>query len=144
VEASSDMLSIASERISGETGDQLKFIHGNEESIPEGIVFDVIITHFLLDLFSNEKGLALCRNLYRNLQSGGLWLISDFVDGGKWWQRVMLWMMYRFFVLTCRIEATTLPPWEYQLRTAGMRERVFKLFFSGFIKSVVYRKEAGL
>ena len=143
VEASSEMLSKASERITRGPRDQIKFIHGTEESVPEGIAFDVIITHFVLDLFPNEKGFAFCRNLCEKLQPDGLWLISDFVDGRKWWQQVMLWVMYRFFVLTCKIEATVLPSWEYQLRMAGMRERAFKLFFLGFIKSAVYSKEAG-
>jgi tRNA (cmo5U34)-methyltransferase len=142
VEASSEMLAMASKKVKPEVRNKVNFIHGTEAAIPEGIVFDVIITHFFLDLFPNEKGLALCRNLYRQLQPRGLWLISDFVNGGKWWQRLMLWMMYRFFVVTCKIEATSLPSWESQLRLAGMREKTFKLFFRGFIKSAIYIRDS--
>ena len=138
VEASSGMLVLAAEKTGEEFKKDVRFIHGTEEAIPERVMFDAIITHFFLDLFPEDRLLALCRQIVPKLQDGGLWLVSDFVDRGRWWQRMMLWVMYRFFVLACRIEATRLPAWNDVLGLSGLRQREEKLFFGGFIKSTVY------
>jgi len=140
VEASFAMLTLADRNVSGELRKNITFIHGTEESIPEGMEFDVIITNFFLDLFTDRKVHAVCRKLHGKLHRDGLWIISDFVNGGKWWQKMMLRMMYRFFVVTCKIEASALPSWEAQVRVAGMKEKACKLFFGGFIKTAIYDK----
>lgn len=141
VEASSEMLSMAAKKISAESRGRLSFIHGTEKSIPQGIRFDAVITNFFLDLYPDQELREISERIYHSLDSKGLWLVSDFVNGGKWWQRMLLWVMYRFFVITCNIKASALPSWEIQLKSAGMKENTFKLFFGGFIKSVVYEKD---
>jgi ubiquinone/menaquinone biosynthesis C-methylase UbiE len=142
VEASSGMLVLATEKTGEKFRKNVQFIHGTEESIPEGVMFDAIITNFFLDLYPVNTLLVLCHQIVPKLHDGGLWLVSDFVDGGKWWQRIMLWLMYRFFVLACKIEATRLPAWNDLLRISGLRQRGVKLFFGGFIKSAVYTRKA--
>lgn len=141
VEASSEMLSIAGKRISGEYRSRLSFIHGTERSIPEGIRFDAVMTNFFLDLYPDQQLSEIIEKIYHMLDKKGLWLVSDFVDGGKWWQRMLLWVMYRFFVITCDIKASGLPSWGIQMKSAGMKEITSKMFFGGFIKSVVYEKD---
>ncbi|HET9486104.1 MAG TPA: class I SAM-dependent methyltransferase [Chryseosolibacter sp.] len=141
VEASSGMLALARKKTAGKFTENVQFIHGTEESIPEGVIFDAAITNFFLDLYPEDRLLGLCRQVIPKLHDGGLWLVSDFVDGGRWWHRIMLWLMYRFFVLTCRIEATRLPAWNYLLSLSGMRQREVKLFFGEFIKSAVYTRK---
>lgn len=134
------MLSLAEKKVTDEEKMQIEFIHGTEGSLPEGATFDGVITNFLLDIYPNQKALELCRLLVRRLRQEGRWLAADFVDNGRWWQRAMLLVMYRFFVLTCGVEATSLPAWEQQLRTAGLQETESTSFFGGFIKSAVYTK----
>ena len=141
VEASSEMLKLAAGKVRGEYRMKINFIHGTEDTIPEEPLFDVVITNFVLDLFPDMKVSDLCHSLSARLHPSGLMLVSDFVDGGKWWQRPMLSAMYSFFRVMCRIEATSLPRWEAHLRFAGLYEQEVKYFFWGFIKSAVYRKQ---
>jgi tRNA (cmo5U34)-methyltransferase len=140
VEASGEMVSIASKKIRKNDRDRVSFIHGTEDSIPDKAFFDVIITSFFLDLYSDEGVLNICKRFYHKLNKDGLWFVSDFVDGGKRWHRVMLWTMYRFFVLTCTIEGSKLPSWQKALESTGLAEMEFKFFYGGFIKSAVYKK----
>lgn len=140
VEASSKMIFIAGKKIPKDGLDRISFIHGIEKSLPDQIFFDVIITNFFLDLYPDAGVVNICKGLYQKLNKDALWFVSDFVDGGKWWHRFILWTMYRFFVLTCKIEGSKLPSWEKQLGSIGLAEMKFKLFYGGFIKSIVYKK----
>lgn len=140
IDASSRMIELASEKLSIAERQQTRFIHGTEKSIPEGVSFDAIITHFFLDLFPDMQLQYVCKQLSGRLRVEGLWLVSDFVDKGDWWQRLLLWVMYRFFSITCGIQAECLPAWEYAVSSAGAKLTRFHTFFSGFIKSTVYKK----
>jgi ubiquinone/menaquinone biosynthesis C-methylase UbiE len=140
VEASSVMLARAGATVGKNSKGNIVFIHGTETAIPE-VKFDAIITNFLLDLYPDADIRKISDILGERLKNGGLWLVSDFIDGGKWWHRMMLWLMYRFFVLTCRIKASRLPNWEKQVRSTGMTEVAFRTFYSGFIKSGIYVKQ---
>lgn len=142
IEASSAMLDLAARKVSDQFRGNVSFIHGTEDSVPGGTVFDAIITNFFLDLFNEEALAALGKKLDVRLRGDGLWLVSDFVDGKKRWQRLMLWIMYRFFAFTCNIGTSSLPAWEKQLEAAGMKEKAFATFFDGFIKSAVYGRES--
>lgn len=141
IEASSEMLARARATVEDAAKDNIVFIHGTENAIPDALRFDAIVTNFLLDLFPEGDVWAICRTLYEKLKREGIWLASDFVDGGRWWQRAMLWLMYRFFLVTCNIKASRLPEWQHQIRSVGMVEIDSENFYCRFIKSVVYKKE---
>jgi ubiquinone/menaquinone biosynthesis C-methylase UbiE len=140
VEASSKMLSLAGAVLTAEKKKNITFIHGTEKAIPPHLAFDVVITNFLLDLFPDAEAGILCRELIQKIDPQGLWFVTDFSDDGKWWQRILLWTMYRFFVVTCKIRAVRLPAWEDHLRSVGLIERESKRFYGGFIKSIVYQR----
>lgn len=139
VEASSEMIARAKRRIKDRVSNVI-FIHGDEHSIPDNLVFDVAITGFFLDLFPDAKVGELASKIRNHLHEDGLWLITDFVDTGKWWQRILLWTMYRFFIITCGIEGRRLPRWEDRVASSGLSERASKLYFGDFIKSSVWLK----
>jgi len=141
VEASDEMLRIAAERISPEGKAFVTFIHGTETSLPPEIMFDATITNFFLDLFVDRRLASICCMIYSKLQPKATWLVSDFVNGKKWWQRIMLRSMYGFFSIACGIEARALPAWESQVTSTGMVESESKMFYGGFIKSAVYIKD---
>lgn len=114
------------------------FIHGSEKDIPPGVVFDVVITNFFLDLFPEDKLKAIVGTIQSGMKPGAFWLVSDFVNE-KYWHRIFLWIMYRFFKLTTRIEASVLPEWGRLLENCVGVELQTKHFFGGFIKSSVYK-----
>lgn len=140
IEASSEMLKLAERNVPAEFTTKIRFVHGTHHSLPDGMQFDVIITNFFLDLFPDDEVGTICQELSSRLRQQGLWMISDFVKGNKWWHGMMLWTMYRFFRLTSGITGSRLSSWDQRLRAVGLRATDSKSFFHGFIKSGLYTK----
>ena len=104
--------------------------------------FDVVLTPFVLDNFKREKINILFPKLDALLKQHGIWLYADFVHNSgqsKWWQRMMLKNMYRFFRYTAHIEADELVDMQpyfapnYQLVTE-------QLYYRRFIRAQAYLK----
>lgn len=144
VDASSAMLRRARKNVSAGDLTRIEFIHGTEQSIPSTVVFDAVVTHFFLDLFSEARLAGICERVSRQLRNGGIWLVSDFVKSGHIRHRLLLWLMYRFFGATSGIEAKGLPPWERFLAAQGMDRKACAKFYGGFIRSSVFKKTASL
>jgi SAM-dependent methyltransferase len=140
IEASRQMLSHARRNVPARYADQVQFVYGTEVSITRDLKFDVIITNFYLDLYPDKELLDVCTMLHEKLMEKGLWLASDFNDGGRWWHRLMLSVMYRFFVSTCRISARRLPEWEKTFDHLGLVRLDHALYYGGFVKSTVFKK----
>jgi len=137
IDASSKMI-IASKKKMRKSTQEIFFIHGTEESIPVGITFDAVITHFYLDLFPEDSCIRIIHKIRSTIRTSGLWLVSDFIHT-TWWHGVMLRTMYGFFKLMCGIEGSILPPWKNLLEENGLKEYKSREFFGGFIKSAVFR-----
>ena len=137
IEASRKMLQMATENCDN---DQVRFIRGTENDLPVGITFDVIITGFYLDLFTDHSIAKVIQHISRSLHPQGRWLVTDFVIN-TYWHRVLCWCMYRFFRWYCTIDATRLPPWEDTMRQIGFRAEKERNFYLGFIKSVLYKQD---
>ena len=115
-------------------------MQGTEEMIPSGMVFDVVITNFYLDLFSDEKLKRTLQRIHVHTEPTSTWLAVDFVDGQIWWHRWMLKIMYLFFRAVCDIEAKELPRWHQRLQEAGWRETHGKFWYGAFIRSTVWER----
>jgi tRNA (cmo5U34)-methyltransferase len=137
IDASSKMISLSKEHMLNSTH-EIVFIHGTEESIPVGIMFDAVITHFYLDLFPTDSCIVIIRKIRSAIRTSGLWLVSDFINTTLW-HGVMLRMMYGFFKVMCGIEGSSLSPWKNLLEKNGFKEHKSRVFFGGFIKSAVFR-----
>jgi tRNA (cmo5U34)-methyltransferase len=138
MEASQKMLQKAKNRIAVNDQSRIEFLL--QSDIPSDGVYDVVITNFLLDLFPKQKLTQILKQLKDRMKYDGRWIVTDFVDGGKYWQRLLLWMMYWFFKRVSKIETTKLPPWQLLLKETGMRETEVKYFYAGFIKTALYQK----
>lgn len=114
-------------------GLDVRFIEGSWEHVPD-VAFDAVITHYFLDLFTNETLQRVCDAVGERLKRGGTWLVSDFVCLRSW-HGAMLWLMYRFFRILCAIEASKLPDWEGCLERTGFVLRSYDFFYGGFMKS---------
>ena len=136
IESSANMLSMAIKK-NNDDG-QVHFMMGTEEDIPN-CQFDIVITHFFLDLFSALTLQGVIQKIFVASRPSAYWMVADFVDHGKWWQRLLLKIMYSFFRQTCRIEARMLPPWSGILVQSGLRMEHRRLYYGGFIESTVYR-----
>lgn len=140
IEASEKMLEISKEKI--KDSNRVHLIQGTENSIPSGVQFDVVIANFYFDLFTDESLDSVMRKIQKEIKSDALWLVADFVDGKKWWQFVLLKMMYGFFRVLCNIEAVKLPDWNQSLVKRELFKKKSKFFCSTFIESTVYSRNS--
>lgn len=134
IDVSSKMIALARRKINPAA--TVNFITGTEQNIPDQ-TYDVVITNFYLDLFPEETLKTVIQKIKPHLKADGQWLVTDFVYN-KFWHKVMLWIMYRFFRITTGIEAGKLPAWEIELKQAGLSLKNSKGFFGQFIKSSHY------
>lgn len=140
IEASTKMLQITTQR---KLNDKTTLILGTEENIPSH-AFDVVITNFYLDLFPEEKLNDIIQKITTRTTAASVWIATDFVLDSKWWQRVMLKIMYVFFRAASSIEASHLPTWGKSMLQHAWTEQDSKLWYRGFIKSVLFRRRDGI
>lgn len=137
-ESSIRMLDRAKARCRSLSGQRIFFIHGTEKNLQRyEIRFDAVITNFYFDLFTSNSLIVALGQIKKCLYPGSKLLVSEFIES-RWWQRVLLFLMYRFFKWACDIEATNLPDWQHQLEKRGFAERDTTTFYRGFIKSSLY------
>jgi tRNA (cmo5U34)-methyltransferase len=140
VEASSAMVERARAKLPEGHLTNVTFIHGDEDSIPNDIQFDCVILPFILDVFGEVELGGVCRRIWLALMPGGLCLVTDFVNSGKRWQSLLLWIMYKFFSWVAGIKARSLPDWKKALITSGLTPVKHKPFFHNFIESWVFTR----
>jgi ubiquinone/menaquinone biosynthesis C-methylase UbiE len=138
VEVAVNMMALSQKRNAGTN--QVNFITNAIEDVALPAGFDVIITPFLFDNFTEQTLQKVFRHLHLLLKPGGLWLNTDFQLTGKWWQNVLLKTMFAFFKLLCNIEASVLPDIEKQFTQNNYSVVAQKTFFGDFITSKTYRK----
>jgi ubiquinone/menaquinone biosynthesis C-methylase UbiE len=137
VEASERMIALTKKKVKNE--DRVHLIHGTEEDISLAIKYDAVITNFYLDLFTMQQLDDVLKKIQSSIKSGGLWIVTDFVDNKKWWQSILLKLMYWFFRITCGLEMQQLPEWNKSMEKIELKEVESKFFYNGFIKTAVFQ-----
>jgi ubiquinone/menaquinone biosynthesis C-methylase UbiE len=138
VEVASHMMALSQKRNIGENG--VSYINDAIENVSVPGNFDVVITPFLFDNFTEQTLTVVFSHIHALIKPTGVWLNADFQLTGKWWQKVMLKSMLLFFRLLCGIESSKLPEIEKQFEKHGYKEIAQKTFYGEFIVSKVYRK----
>lgn len=136
VEASSRMLKKV-EQNNSEHLEQIELVHGTHLDTPE-IQFDAVITHFFLDMFSNDNVVDVIKLVKRRVKKEGLWLVADFVKK-HWWHSLFLRMMYIFFRVVGSIDARKLPEWQTAIEGNGFFVDQSDYFFWRFISCKAYK-----
>jgi ubiquinone/menaquinone biosynthesis C-methylase UbiE len=148
VDASRRMLELARQRIERRlpaAAPRVRFLQRDITSwSPPEASYDLIVTHFFLDCFSEDRIAEIVNKLSRAATPRATWLLADFCvpAGGFAHSRGHLWLaaMYRFFQFTAGIEATELDDPSPFLRTAGFALVSQHLFRSGMVKSELWRR----
>jgi len=137
VEIAPKMMALSKKRNTG--NNQVIFINDAIEnvSLPPG--FDVVVTPFLFDNFTEQTTQKVFDHLHALLKPSCLWLNCDFQLSGKWWQRFLLGSMFLFFRMVCRIEASKLPDINKQFSNHHYKVIAQQTFFGDFILSRVYK-----
>jgi ubiquinone/menaquinone biosynthesis C-methylase UbiE len=141
IESSHKMISRSEKRYSGLN--KITFIQQPVEDIHLNQNFSVIITGFFFDNFELRKAESIFNYLDSLLDSGGRWLFIDFKSnpGKRYiWQHLMLKLMYFFFRLVCKIEATHLADMAPIFKRADYKTIFEKSGYGNFIHSTVYEK----
>ncbi len=134
VEPSANMLTRAKQRNKSHS---VHFVQGTEDDI-SAAEFDFVIAHFFLDLFPPAALSSMIHKMHLKSKPSVRWLVADFVDGGKWWQKGLLRLMYLFFGWMCHIKANELPDWSNILPSFGLKKIDNQSFYGGFIESAIY------
>ena len=138
VDASSKMMALAKRHSCG--NNTITFITSQVEDAGLAGVFDVVLTPFLFDNFSEDTMQKIFSVLDNLLAENGIWLYSDFRNTDAVAHKAILWSMYRFFGLISGVEATRLPGTEACFAKHGYRAREQKTFMNGFVTSAIYER----
>lgn len=136
VEASEKMISLARYKVPDRNN--VKFIHGTEESIPMQ-QYDCIITNFFLDVFSEKNLSVVMRLLLEKLKTDGIWLCTDFRATNRAGHKLLIWLMHRFFRLYASLESKVLLDFRPYFARVHMELQEETEYRNGLIFSAVYR-----
>jgi SAM-dependent methyltransferase len=148
VDASLRMLELARQRIEREVPNGLNRVHFLQRDItswsPPEDQFDLIVTHFVLDCFPENRVAAIMTKLSDAAAENATWLLADFcVPPGPFARRrTALWLaaMYGFFRITAGIGARELVDPSPFLGAKGFTLEKEHLFRGGMIKSELWRR----
>jgi tRNA (cmo5U34)-methyltransferase len=141
LEYSSAMLKMAKAR--NVKTNSVNFILGDENSIKYENHYDVVITHYFLDLFHEEKLGNVIRKLFKSLNSNGYWLVADFYldEKSSFKQKGTVWLMYKFFKFFCNIETQHLILPDSIFESYFLSKMKQKFFYRNLIRSTVWENK---
>lgn len=138
VEVADNMIALSKKRAVGTN--LVFFINNAIENVVLHNNFDIVITPFLFDNFTEQTVQRVFCHIHKLLKPGGLWLNCDFQLTGRWWQNVLLQSMFIFFRVICKIEASQLPDINKRFAENSYKIMDEKTFFGKFVLSRVYKK----
>jgi ubiquinone/menaquinone biosynthesis C-methylase UbiE len=138
VDSSAKMIALA--RARNVAGNIVTFIAAPIEETAPAEVYDVVLTPFLFDNFTDHVMQKVFVQLHERLAPQGIWLFCDFQKPIVFWQKILLKVMYLFFKVSCGIEASALPDTEGCFARHGYKIRAQETFVKGFVVSRVYEK----
>lgn len=114
----------------------IQFIKGTEADIPDKD-YDAVLTHFYLDLFSDDQLPDLITKIKMKLTNNAIWLVTDF-ETHTVLQRIKVRMMYSFFRMMTGLKTQALPLWHNALTKASCIALKSYSTHRKFIRSVVF------
>ncbi|SDP94034.1 Methyltransferase domain-containing protein [Mucilaginibacter sp. OK268] len=136
VEIAAAMMDLSKKRDTG--SNEVVYIQSAIEQVTLTPDFDVVITSFLFDNFTEQTLHIVFNHIHALLKPLGLWLNADFQLTGRWWQQLLLKSMFVFFRLICGIEASKLPGIKTRFTANSYAMVDEKTFFNDFIVASVY------
>ncbi len=126
VELSSGMLALARKRVEHEVhGARVRFWLADARTVELPGPYDLIVTHFFLDCFTESELAGLVAGLAKHCSPGGRWLISEFGLPSAGLRRVaagaLIRAMYWFFRTATGLPVNRLPQYAPVLAANGFR-----------------------
>jgi SAM-dependent methyltransferase len=150
VDASPVMTSLAERRIAGMGHRSLCRVHFNvcdiREFDPGETRYDLIVTHFFLDCFSDEEIHFLISRLLRWMLPGGQWIVSEFreADGlfGRLWTGAVIRSLYAAFRISTGLRVARLPNYYQPLLAQNLHPRRQELALGGLLCSSLWQTDS--
>lgn len=123
---------------------EVSFVHAAIEDCEITQTYDVILTPFLFDNFSEKHIQNVFTQLHQSLKLGGLWMLTDFQiqnNNKSIWQKIILKTMYWFFGWLCNVETKILVKMDTYFDQKKYVLVEGNTFYKGFVVSQVYRKQ---
>ena len=142
VEISVKMMALSQQRNTGQN--KVSYINQAMEQVDLPADFDVVITPFLFDNFTEENLPGIFSRIHKTLKPEGILFYTDFQLTGKWWQYAMLKSMLLFFKILCGVESWHLPDVAKQFSEYGYEVVEEKNFFGDFVVTKALRHRSAL
>lgn len=146
VDLSPRMVELAEGRIAGmgrAVRARIRFHAGDIDAFePRADGYDLIVTHFFLDCFSESEVVTVVSRLAHWATPAASWIVSEFreADGaiGRIWTQGVIRSLYLAFRFTTDLRVTRLPDYAGALSRAGFRLRHHELAMGGLLHSSVW------
>jgi len=142
------MLDVTRARISelGLDAGNVEFVHADLVGwTPPGNSFDLIVTHFVLDCFTERQLELILARLAHAATADARWLAADFREPEKgparWRAQAILAVMYIFFRWATGIAAERLPAIDALMGRQGFVLRERRIFEWGLLQSDLWGRE---
>ena len=147
VDNSAAMLALARQGVSGTDTARVRFHHADAARWqPPAVSYDLIVTHFFLDCFTDRELRPLVARLATFAAPGARWAVSEFRQpaGGAaaWHARAWIAGLYAFFRIVTGLRARRLPDHAAALSAAGFRLDHETVARFGLLASELWRREA--
>lgn len=144
VENSGAMAALAKAR-AGDGAARVHFHSSDARSLKyQPVAYDLIVTHFFLDCFSDDELSQLAPRLAASAKPGALWVVSEFSipQGGLARLRAQIWikLLYMCFGWATGLRVRRLPDYRRALRAAGFRLEREQFASWGLLTSQLWRK----
>lgn len=134
VDLSERMIELAKRRMPGA---DVRFFVNDARTVSLPGVYDLIVTHFFLDCFTQQDCEALVKKVAQHCTPNAKWLVSEFrvpASGvGKWAARETVRFMYFFFSVLTGLTVTQLPNYGTALEQSGFRITHRQTILAGFV-----------
>jgi ubiquinone/menaquinone biosynthesis C-methylase UbiE len=149
VDLSPKMIQIADNRVSGmghRFRRRVRFYPGDIRFFqPQSNGYDLIVTHFFLDCFSDAEMEPVVSSLAALARPEAQWLLSEFseVEGfiGRFWTVPIIRALYAGFHLATGLRAIRLPNFKPQLQAHGFRCQLEQKALGGLLCSSLWRSK---
>lgn len=112
---------------------------------PSTLLYDLVVTHFVLDCFSSEEVFALAKRIMPIVDPGALWVISEFAIPAGWFGRLaagtIVRGLYLAFGLLTGLRPRTLPDYAPALSAAGFARVERRPRLGGLLVSELWKAE---
>ena len=151
VDLSAEMVKIARWRVGAmgrEFLDRVRFLVGDVRDVVDSAAsagsYDLIVTHFFLDCFSERELGEIVGHLRECAAPRARWLVSEFHEVktrvGRVWSRALICGMYAAFRVVTGLRVTEVPDYQAALMSRGFRMREGRTMLGGLLLASLWHK----